>query len=163
MNNNTMKIIEISWVKQSAPSETIDKKTIKSLNLSTISSIQNFVNSGFDKGLFNTTQDNSDETYSASWKCTDVSGPLDLYNNLVKNMKADICDLINLAGVDYEHVQDLKVLDIVKYDLVIDGYRIQHLSDVNAYSDNALAFNLCILETDLELVLKILEDIRKTL
>lgn len=155
-------ITEFNWHNPENQKAVFSVETQEFLEESAQSHISEMTEAGYNSGELTTNINEEQAHFRCTWSVVDVSRPQDLYNHLVKNMKADLIQLIRQYGVDSKHVQGIKVLAISEYELVLAGELITTIGETKLYSLNGLEFNHCLLELDLERVLDIIEDLQAT-
>lgn len=150
----------LNWFISAQPKASIDMRSQELLSEKATVHINQMVADGFTEGELNAQLNDNNKEYRGSWSIIDATRPLDLYNQLVKGMKADIFKLIREQGVECTFDSSVKSLDIGRYELELAGEHIEFISETHLYTNEGLLFNLCLLETELARVLSIIEDIQ---
>jgi hypothetical protein len=153
-HNSTL--TSFTWVNAENPEETLSAEVVEYLDESARSHIAEMTENGYQSGEYSTNIKDGKTFYECIWSVLDLTRPTDLLKHLVNNMQANILRLIETHGVVYK---DVNVLDIGRFEFELLGDHIEYIGENKIYTACGKEVNPCVLQTELERVLVILEDL----
>jgi hypothetical protein len=153
-------ITTFNWFNSNDPKVEIDAVVSDILVEQATSHINEMTANGFYSGELIANIGDNNTLFKGDWLVEDITSPKALFNHLSKGMRTDLIALVRKNGVDSKHVNNCKVLDIAEYELVLAGEHIETISETHLFTPYGLQFNFCLLETELERVLEIIEEIQ---
>lgn len=158
----TTLITTFNWYQQNAPKAVITPRVSDTLSDIATAHINKMTSEDFTSGELLATVGDDNTQYMGQWSVESLSTPQALYNHLVKEMKTNLIGLIRNQGTESKFAGNCRVLNIAEHELVLCGELIEEISETKLLNDNGLEFNHCFLETELERVLEIIEDIQSS-
>lgn len=158
----TTLITTYNWYQHNAPEAVIAPEVHDILVDHATATINEMTTNDFTSGELIATVGDDNTQYMGQWSVESLSTPQALYNHLVKDMKANLITLIRKHGVQSKFVNHCRVINIAEYEFELAGELIEEISETNVMNEKGHKFNYCFLETELERVLEIIEDIQNS-